>query len=164
MFAQTKPAFKVCENNVEVPTILVEPFKPGEKFQVWVQWFGKSERSDLRGMQFRFPVPIGVDALHWCGLPDRFKVILFGPIRKFPHPHYANKFAREYFSGDPDGRVLYVINPHKAVDDGNGGKIPVAFMVPMTIELADNEVGIISPIDYYDPKVLQDTIDEFNAK
>lgn len=161
---QIKPAFKVCENNVQTPTILIEPFDTEGDPQVWIQWYGKSERADLKDMQFRFPIPMAPNADDWFGHPERFKVILFGPISKFPNQGYARQFANEHLSGDTEGTVLYVISSHVGVDDGNGGTIPIAFLVPMNIKLADDEVGIISPGDYYEPKVQQSVIDEFYGK
>lgn len=158
------PAFKPCEKNVSVPTLLVEPFETGRKPEVWVQWNGKSKRASLQDMQFRFPVPIDVNAPDWFGHPEKFRVILFGPIRHFPNPQYANQFAREHFGGDPNGQVLYVISAHEGVDGGNNTTVPIAFLIPMKIELLDDMVGIISPENYYDPKVQQEVIDKFYKK
>lgn len=60
-----KPEQKVCEKNVDVPTLLVEPFKEGDKPEVFVQWFGMSlVGMDLEEMQFRFPVPAPVGSHH----------------------------------------------------------------------------------------------------
>mgnify|MGYP001600400997 CR=1 FL=1 len=50
--------FKPCEKKVDKPIILVEPLEPGGDPQVWVQWYGKSDRAELKNMQFRFPVPV----------------------------------------------------------------------------------------------------------
>ena len=166
MDTQTKiqTGFIPCEKNVDTPTILVEPFAPGGTPQVWVQWFGKSDRADLKDMQFRFPVPIDLTDTAWHDRPKAFTVILFGAIVKFPDKEYANKFAKKYLNGDPDARVLYVASSFIGVDDGSGETVPMAFLVPMHIELIDENVGIIRPDEYYSPKALETVQKEFKKK
>ncbi len=154
-------AFTPCKQNVDVPTILVEPFEPGEEPQVWIQWSGIAAQADLGNQQFRFPVPLNPTATDWLNHPEKFRVILFGPIRNFPNEAYAEVYARQYLKNDMDARVLYLISSHAGVDDGNGGTIPIALLLQMNIELADDAVGIISPKNYYDALVQKEVIDEF---
>ena len=152
-----KPQHKVCETNVDVPTIIVEPLEEGREPQVLVQWFGEFSAADFlqkefgnavverfQRMQFRFPVPIPVDDMHWMLHPERFKVILLAQVKDWP-----NKKAIPEL-GKPDSWILWLASSHYGTDDG-----PACFAVPFNVMLGDQLCGIISPRKYCDVNVLE---------
>lgn len=152
-----KPQHKVCDHNVEVPTILVEPLKAGGKPEVFVQWFGEARGIDLGEMQFRFPVPIPPDNLYWMGHPEFFYVVLLGQVKDWPRQDVIRSVADSVARGNTDARIIWLASSHCRT-----GSEPTSFVTPMNIMLADGICGIITPRKYYDPSVLG-MVPEINA-
>jgi len=149
------PEHGVCRINVAIPTLLVEPFRPGdERLEVFVQWFGESECADLEGMQFRFPVPCPPHATQWMGHPELFKVIMIGQVKDWPNKEGVNAVAAT-IKGSIDSWILFVVSSHFTMEHDSGDG-PVCFMVPMTITLADGSCGIIQPKKFCDMSILND--------
>lgn len=150
------PEHKVCQPNVEVPTILVEPFDPEEsdKPEIFVQWFGESDIADLEGMQFRFQVPSSPDSTCWMNHPELFKVILLGQVKDWPKKEVAQRVADMVNKGDLETWIVWLTSSHYSIETP-GGIGPACFIMPMTIVLADY-FGIINPKKYFDMNVLEE--------
>jgi len=147
------PDHKVCKRNVAVPTILVEPFKPGGENQVFVQWFGEANGIDLGERQFRFDVPISVDSVHWMGHPEIFKIIMLGQVKDWPKKEAVQEIAQGVTKGDLDAYILWVVSTHFQIENDSGPG-PSTFVVWMNIMLGDPNCGIIRPRGYCDTLVL----------
>ncbi len=150
-----RPQQKVCETNVDVPTILVEPLHEGGDPAIFVQWFGEAASGmNLEGMQFRFPVPAPLDSPEWMGHPERCKVIMLGPTKIWPSAADAQRFADTVSKGDLSAPIIFLVATHYSRICGNGRNGPACFMIPMKIALADGVCGVISPRPYCEPSVL----------
>ncbi len=155
-----RPEHKVCELNVEVPTIIVEPFNERGELEIFVQWFAEFSAMDFlkqkfgdavvekfHRMQFRFPVPLSLDSMYWMGHPERFKVILLGQVQDWP-----NKAAIPEM-GKCDSWILWVTSSHYG-EETQSGDGPACFVIPLKVVLADQLCGIITPKKYCDTTVL----------
>jgi hypothetical protein len=152
-----RPQQKICEKNVEVPTILVEPFQEGGKPEVFVQWFGESSTGmNLGEMQFRFPLPAPADSHCWLGHPELCKVIMVGQVRNWPKPEAAQGIADMATKGNLDALAIFIAATHysRLCSDGRAG--PACFVFEMTIHLADGIYCAITPRPYCDMSVLEE--------
>ncbi|HRH31249.1 MAG TPA: hypothetical protein PK950_01130 [Candidatus Paceibacterota bacterium] len=150
---KAEPLHEVCITNVDKPT-LVARSKSG--VDVWLQWFGKSERFDLSDKQFLFPVD--VPAVTFFGRPEEFEVIMVGPVKNWPNKDAINELIVEYGA---DTIVVYLISSAFGVDGGNGQAVPASCLIPLKIKLADDNCGIIDPVDFYDDNVRIKAIERF---
>ncbi len=140
-----KPQHKVCEKNVEVPTIVL----PQEREGVWLQWFGDATGAELAEMQFLFPIPLDENAMEWMGHPELFKVIMVGQIKDWPMKEAVRKIA-EATKKDVESWVLWVVSSHYQIRGD-----PACFIVPLPAMLGDGECGVITPHRYCDTDVLE---------
>jgi hypothetical protein len=152
------PQHRVCSRNVEVPTILVEPFNPeeGGELEIFVQWFGESESVNLDGMQFRFPVPSSPDSICWMNHPEIFKVIMFGQVKDWPKKEVVQTVADTVAKGDLEAWIIWLTSSHYSTRTPSGVG-PACFIIPMTVVLGDS-FGIIKPKSYCDMSVLEEEI------
>lgn len=161
--SQIRPQHKVCERNVEVPTILVEPFIAGGKPEVLVQWFGEAEGNDLAGMQFRFPVLLDPDDCHWMSHPELFSVIFFGQAKDWPTEKTSQDVIDLVVKGDSNAWIFWIASSHYGIQQGNGS-VPACFVLPMPVMLGDGVVGVIRPKKFCDVAVLDRVKKEFHQK
>ena len=154
-----KPNRKICENDVKVPTIIVDPLRKGDENWPFVQWFADispigSKNLELwngiakrfQAMQFRFPVVIHPDDEVWMGRPELFKVVLLGQGKDLrgrsaaPHP------------GKDDDWVVWLVSSHYGRKTENG-EVPISFTSSLGIMPSHKTHGLITPRKYYDPEV-----------
>jgi hypothetical protein len=155
--APVKPQQKVCETNVDVPTILAEPFHEGGEPEVFVQWFGKSSAGvNLGEMQFRFPLSVPVDSHYWMGHPELCKIVMVGPVRSWPNPEEAQHFADMVAKGNLDALIVFIVATHysRRCDGNRVG--PACFIFELTVRLADGICGVITPQPYCNPSTLEE--------
>ncbi len=152
-----KPEQTVCEKNVDVPTLLVEPLSASSRpiRETFVQWFGRANGADLGERQFRFPVPLHHADRHWEGNPLFWKVTFLGTFQKFPWNPRSREIYREIapFRDNPDAEILvaHLREPRHPEDpelDSFG------LMIPMTTHLTDSAYGIIAPREYRDRTIF----------
>lgn len=160
---QIRPQHKVCQKNVEVPTILVEPFNPDGDPEVFVQWFGEAQGIDLGGIQFRFPVPVSTNALRWMGHPELFKVILFGQVKDWPKKEAIRAIVDLVAKGSLNAWILWVTSYHYGTQHSDGPG-PACFVVPMTVMLADGVCGVVTPRKYCDTSILDHKNEKFRQQ
>jgi len=154
-----RPQQKVCEKNVKVPTILVEPFQEGGKPEVFVQWFGESSTGRKLGeMQFRFPLPAPVDSHCWMGHPELCKVVMVGQVKNWPKPEAAQSIADMAAKGNLDALIIFIVATHYSTLSG-GRTGTACFVFEMTIQLADGIYCVITPRPYCDMSVLEEEND-----
>jgi len=158
---RTKPQRKICEADVNVPTIIIEPFyKDGEQ-RVFVQWFGefspiastKSKSWDalvkkFQQTQFRFPLLVSLNDGCWMGRPDLFKVVLLGQVRDWPNKKVIPQM------GNPDDRIVWVVSSHYGTRSKYGEGV-ASFYIRLEVMPFDQTGGIITPKKYYDGRVLE---------
>jgi hypothetical protein len=139
---------------VLVPTIRVEPFAGGRREEVLVQWFGQSHGEPVGTWQFRFPVGVPVDDMHWMGRPENFQVIFLGAAKHWPEPSAVPGVIDGLGKGDPEQCILWLTSPHYGTraESGDG---PACFALPLRVSLADGIYGIIAPKTYADLAVLE---------
>ncbi len=151
-----QPAFEVCKENVVKPTLIRES-KNG--VGIWLQWFGESESFDLSGKQFRFPMNTNPDNFSWQ--PENFEVIMVGPVKEWPSGDPAVVDYMIEQCGGPDVIIIYFISSKFGVDDGNGGLMPAAGVLLLSIQLLDDNCGIITPQVFSDDNVRVEAIKQF---
>jgi hypothetical protein len=152
-----KPQQKVCEKNVEVPTLLVEPLTASDwpMRETFVQWFGRADGADLGERQFRFPVPLHHANSYWHGHPLLWKVTFLGTFRSFPWNPKSREMYREVapFRDNPGTGILVAhLREPKHPEDPELDTF--GLMIPMTIHLTNSERGIITPQEYRDRTVF----------
>ncbi len=175
---------KVCEQNVAAPTILIVRFTPETdreeaKFQVEdnplqplelnqrrevnIQWFGEAARIDLGERQFRFPVPVLVDDMHWWDQPQSFRVIFLGPVKRWVKPEAVSDFAASLTNGNLDSVICWVASTHYGIKHSDGPG-PASFTFRMSIMLGDGVVGVIMPRFFSDLTILERMNEEFRRQ
>lgn len=151
------PRQKVCEKNVDVPTLLVEPLAASDCpiRETFVQWFGRANGADLGEGQFRFPVPLHHADRYWEGHPMLWKVTFLGTFRNFPWNPQSREMYREVtpFRDNPDTEIL-VAHLRETRHPADPELDTFGLMIPMTIHLADSVCGIITPREYCDKTVF----------
>ena len=176
-----KPEHKVCEQNVSAPAIIVvritpetdteaahfevetdpsQPLRPDQRREVNIQWFGEAAGHDLADWQFRFPIAVSVDDLHWFGRPENFRVVFLGPVRRWVNPAAVSDMAASFTEGNLDGMIAWVTSSHYGTRQSEGMG-PASFAFPMSIMLADGIFGIIKPRFFCDLTVMDRTKEEF---
>jgi len=150
-----RPQQKVCETKVDVPTILVEPFREGDKPEVFVQWFGESSAGvNLGEMQFRFPLGTSTDSHYWMGRPELCKIIMLGKVKDWPKPEVAQEIADTVTQGNLDALIVFIVATHYTMRRGDGSPGAPCFVFELKILLADGVCGVITPQPYCDMLVL----------
>ncbi|PCI20319.1 hypothetical protein COB64_02230 [Candidatus Wolfebacteria bacterium] len=145
-----QPLHKVCSENVEIPTLIQD----NNNTEVSLQWFGGSEYFDLSGMQFSFPLNTNLEAFYFH--PEKFEIIMIGPVKNWPNPEAIPGLIEDL--GGEDVIIIYFISSEIGVDDGNGQIIPAAGILPLTILLADENCGIIKPVEFFNDMVRKEAI------
>jgi hypothetical protein len=148
------PLHKVCKEEVEKPTLIR---KSENGVEVWLQWFGKSNHFDLSEKQFLFPV--SSNAGNFFFQPESFEIIMVGPVKNWPNKEVVSQLAEQ--CGGENVNIVYFISPKFGQDDGNGGTIPVAGILSLEIQLADDNCGIIEPKEFFDDSVRLEAIRKF---
>ncbi|MHB8709953.1 MAG: hypothetical protein ACYC6X_00100 [Minisyncoccota bacterium] len=157
---RVKPRRKICEINVEVPTIIIEPFFKGGKSMIFVQWFAEFSSivptkhkfldtfvKKFQRMQFRFPVLVSLKDECWMGRPDLFRVVMLGQISDLL---WETGVPDSY---EKDDWISSVVSSHYGVKtrDWEG---PVSFEIPLKVMSIDQVCCRITPKKYYDTTVL----------
>lgn len=150
---------KLCERDVEVPTIITEPLFKGGRTWIFVQWFADispigSKNLELwngiakrfQAMQFRFPVVIDLNDEIWMGKPELFKVVLLGQGKDLrgkstvPHP------------GKDDDWVVWLASSYYGTEIENR-EVPISFSSRLGMMPSHRTYGLITPRKYYNPEV-----------
>ncbi|MBX4198749.1 hypothetical protein KW800_00500 [Candidatus Parcubacteria bacterium] len=142
------PAFEVCKDNVDKPTILVrdERGRP----EVTIQWFGEAKKYDLGDRQFLFPLPTTPDNVQWFGHPEQFQVAYLDQVKNWPAPQAVSMIAPNYTGGVE--AWVFMVSSSLYSRRMEGGLRAACFMGEVAL-LGDPNVGLISPRRFYDPKV-----------
>ncbi len=167
-----RPQHKVWEPNVEVPTIFVDAFREGHDPEVSFQWFGESDSLGFLEkdfgeevswrfgrMQFRFPIPMRIDDIHWMNHPEHFRVVFLGQGKDWPKTGKAP-------GDDLESWWLWVVSTHYTTMQPSG-EGPGSFATPLNAMLGDGVYGIIRPKQYFDIEVLNKEVrrvDEMRRK
>ncbi|MFA5933786.1 MAG: hypothetical protein WC795_00995 [Candidatus Paceibacterota bacterium] len=149
-----QPVHEVCKENVKMPRL----FRKTEDGIVFLQWFGESDRFDLSGMQFNFPLNIKAETFFLK--PERFEVIMIGPIKNWPNTPEVLAHMFQQLGGE-DVMVIYCICSEIGIDGGNSQSVPAAGMFPVNIMLADDNCGLIKPKEFFDDSVRIKAIEKF---
>lgn len=165
-----RPRRKICEVDVEVPTIIIEPFLKGEKPKVFVQWFADFSPTDplnreswntpikkFQRMQFRFPVRVSLNDSCWMGHPELFKVVLLGQVKD-----WSNKAAIPRMGKDNDW-ILWATSSHYGIKT-QSGEGPASFLMSLEVMLKHQVGGIITPKKYYDTTVIDREREAFESQ
>ncbi|TAK04240.1 hypothetical protein EPO34_03795 [Patescibacteria group bacterium] len=147
------PEQRVCTQQVLVPTIRVQSFAARRPEEVFVQWFGCTRDEDLGKWQFRFPVGVPVDDVHWMGRPENFEVIFLGPAKAWPEASAVPKVIKTLGKGDPEQCVLWLTSAHYGTRTESGVG-PACMAFALRVSLADGIYGVIQPKPYADLEVL----------
>ena len=156
----SRPRRRICEGDVEIPTLIIEPFFKGGEPEVFVQWFANLSPTNplnhefwdalarkFQRMQFRFPIRAPRNDRCWMGHPELFKVVMLGQVRDWP-----NKVAIPRMGKDDDW-ILWVISSHygRKTQSGEG---PASFLMSLDVMLKYPIGGTITPKKYYDATVI----------
>jgi len=147
-------SFRPCEINVEKPTLIR---KDQNGIQVWLQWFGEAREENLSHKQFLFPINANIQDFFFQ--PESFEIIMVGPVKNWPEKKIVNYLAEKL--GGENKIIIYFISSKFGVDDGNGGTIPVAGVLPLNITLIDPNYGIINPKEFFEDSVRLEAIRKF---
>ncbi|MDE2030901.1 MAG: hypothetical protein KGI58_01415 [Patescibacteria group bacterium] len=152
----SEPVHQTCKEIVKKPTLFREK-KHGN--EVWLQWYGESKNFDLTGKQFHFP--INADPGNFFYQPENFEIIMIGPVKKWPNKdiNIVNYMIEQ--CGGEETIIIYFISSKFGADDGNGGIIPTAGVLPLDIKLVDDNLGIINPKEFFDDSVRIEAIKKF---
>lgn len=167
---RVKQQRKICEVDVEVPTIIIEPFFKGGKPRIFVQWFAEfsptvSVKHELweafvkkfQRMQFRFPALVSLDDSCWMGRPDLFKVVLLGQVQDLRNRATVLRLGKD------DDWILWVVSSHYGMKT-QYGEGPASFYIPLKIMLGDQVRGLITPKKYYDSAVIDQEREAFEQQ
>ncbi len=150
------PEHPVCENQVEVPTLRLQPRGQGYPHrplefegqeEIVVQWFGETgqEKFKKRNLQFAFPLMTKPDSAYWFGHPEWYRTIMLGALGGWPNKEALAKMLQDGRTRDEIN--IYVITSQIGLDDGKGGSRPSAMLVGV-VHLGDPNNGVISPREY----------------
>lgn len=153
-----EPLHEVCKINVDTPRLI---YQQKNGIDVWLQWYGESEHFDLSGKQFLFPVNVLVE--EFSLEPESFAVIMVGPAKNWPTTNPTILAAIIERCDGENVTVVYAICPLRrlGVYDGNSKEIPATAMIPLTILLADDGCGLITPKPFFDDNVRLTAIRKF---
>ncbi|MHB8660582.1 MAG: hypothetical protein ACYC75_01400 [Minisyncoccota bacterium] len=151
---------KICEVDVAVPTLILEPFSKGGEPEIFVQWFAEFSPATpmkfkswvalvekFRQMQFRFPVLISPKDECWMGHPELFKVVLLGQVQDLSGKVVVSD------PGNDDDWALWVVSSHYGRKI-QGREIPASFVISLKVMLGHHAYGLITPKKYYDAAVF----------
>lgn len=152
---EIEPLHKICDTNVEAPTIVVVDMGPeGEEVPtVCVQWFGETKHILPKKPQFLFSILSEPDAIQWMGHPELFKVAFLGKVKNWPNPSAAQAVADLATEGSLNSWVIYLCSHHyhQQFPQGIG---PGSFVMTLAL-LGDPNVGVITPQSFTNLDVLQ---------
>lgn len=153
-----QPLHDICKENVQKPTLIYED-KDG--YKIWLEWYGESDNFDLTGKQFRFP--IRTDPGNFFYQPENFEVIMIGPVKNWPSEDQDVVRHMIEQCGGEDALIIYFISSKFGVDDGNGGIIPAAGVLPLNVKLTDGNCRLINPKEFMDDSVRIEAINRFQS-
>lgn len=147
------PGHKICEKNVEVPTIsLLDIGPPGkEKPTLCVQWFGETEKPLVprvlpipEGSQFLFPLMAKPNDVCFFGEPEKFYVVFLDQVKFWLEPMAVQSMMNGPGGGDPDTWIIWLMNSQVGMDFGGYPASPAVKIVL----LGDPNCGVIYPRSY----------------
>jgi len=148
------PLHETCKEIVQKPTLML---KRGEHPEVWLQWFGESDRFDVSDYQFLFPVNTSYEGFFYQ--PENFEIIMIGPVKNWPYDTSLGDLVKQY--GGENEIIIYCISSKFGVDDGKGQTIPAGGVLPLNIKLFDENCGIINPQEFFDDSVRLKVVAKF---
>ncbi len=146
---------------VTIPTLMVGRMKEDEEPSVLLRWYGwnpmgldylgedKAEaEAAFNESQFHFPVSSDVNATHWMGHPELFRVVSIGQVKDWP-----NMSIRQHFT-NPEDWILYIASTHYTMPHPSGRDVPNCLLVPLRVFLAEQMYGVIMPKKYQGPPAV----------
>ena len=133
MNEKLKPAHKICEKNVDLPTIFFVDKKRGEGVVrvTSVQWFGEAGKRFPQKSQFLFEIMLSPDEeLLWWDHPEWFDVVFLGQIRNWPNSVVAQWIADDIGGGNLNRWVVWVCNHNVQMRYSNGSG-PQSFLAKL---------------------------------
>ncbi len=160
----------VAETQVDKPTLVVRPefyqyakrdSAPDEDL-AYVQWYSDLPNEEHASIQFRWPICLGADSLHFMGHPELFRTCFLGKAKDWLNPSAAQAMITGPAHGNPDALLIYLVTSFYGVDDGKGGVTIPSFVVQV-IALASGELGIIGPRLYMNPEASKQEYEALQA-
>lgn len=120
---------------------------------IFVQYIGEYRNQrfgNILSLQFKFPVMLDLEQTGFGDLaPHDFMVAYLGPAAQWPTDKDRGGIMQSF--GD-EGSIVYLVSGKRAVKHESGSDI-ISF-VSGVVKISDPNVGIISPIYYYDPSAI----------
>ena len=153
-----KPQHEVCEKEVFSPTLFIESGEKGKT--VVVQWIGEYTNRNIFSYQFKWPVLLDFESEEWGGHPESFRVVFLGKAEEYPEKNVRKQITNN--SEETDKWVIQLVSS-KVKCEYPTGPGPKSFIINIVL-LGDPNVGIIQPQQHYNPQILGEEMERFEAK